>query len=251
LEEETSGYFLIPAGKLPLGWRSVGTSEGESIWGKGETFGNDPDVYTCKDTQTRPCGSRSCNGMAVSSVHLMLVNLQVRDSPVGYTPPVGPPVRFTVRSNSRNNIPQVVGTTDILGAGWTRDWLSFIQDQPQNPMADVKYFAGGGGARTGFNPTTQTFEFQAFDQTLLKRTGTNSYELLWPDGSKQIFAQPDGSIGSSCSVYLTQLLDPASNAVTLIYNTTTNGVLQLSAIIDAIGQVTTLTYGVLPTVLRI
>jgi RHS repeat-associated protein len=113
-------------------------------------------------------------------------------------------------------------------------------------MADVKYFVGGGGARTftGFNAANQTFEFQAFDQTLLKRTGTNSYELLWPDGSKQIFAQSDGSIGSTRNLYLTQLLDASSNAVTLTYTTNATGVMQLTAITDAIGQVTTLTYGI-------
>src|SRR5262249_18342224 len=32
LEEETSGYFLIPPAELPPGWRSVGASEGERIW---------------------------------------------------------------------------------------------------------------------------------------------------------------------------------------------------------------------------
>jgi RHS repeat-associated protein len=247
LEEETSGYFLIPPAELPPGWRSVGASEGESIWGKGQTAGNDPDVFTCRDMQTRPCGSRSCHGMAVSSVHLMLANLQVRDIPVGYTPPVGPSVRFAVRFNSQSTIPQAAAvTTDMLGTGWTYDWLSFIQDQPQSPMADVKYFAGGGGARTftGFKSTNQTFASQAYDQSLLRRISTNRYELLWPDGSRQIFAQPDGSIGSMRNVYLTQVLDASSNAITLSYNTTPEGVMHLIAITDAIGQVTTLTYGV-------
>ena len=35
LEAETSGYFLIPPGALPPGWRSVSESEGETVWGKG------------------------------------------------------------------------------------------------------------------------------------------------------------------------------------------------------------------------
>src|SRR2546430_16387283 len=109
-------------------------------------------------------------------------------------------------------------------------------------MADVKCFAGGGGARTftGFNSNNQTYAFEQYDQTQLRRTSTNSYELLWPDGSKQVFSSPDGSIGSVRNVYLTQILDSSSNAVTLTYD----GELRLIAITDAIGQVTTLTYGV-------
>jgi hypothetical protein len=42
LEAETSGYFLIPPGELPRGWRSVDAKEGASVWGKGQTTGNDP-----------------------------------------------------------------------------------------------------------------------------------------------------------------------------------------------------------------
>jgi hypothetical protein len=44
LEAETSGYFLIPAGALPGGWRSVDAKEGASVWGKGITTGNDGDI---------------------------------------------------------------------------------------------------------------------------------------------------------------------------------------------------------------
>jgi RHS repeat-associated protein len=242
LEAETSGYFLVPAGKLPPGWRTVDNAEGESVWGKGQTSNNDPDLYTCRDPQTGPCGSGVCRGMAGCSIHLMLANLQVRDTPVGYSPPVGPPVHFTVRYNSRSTIPQGFAiVSGVVGVKWSHDWLSYIHDSPQSPLSDVKCFVGGGGARTftGFNATNQTFAFQQFDQTRLRRTSSNSYELLYSDGSKKIFAQPDGSGGSTRNIYLTQIVDASGNAVTLTYNTN----LQLTAITDAIGQVTTFTYG--------
>ena len=241
LEAETSGYFLVPAGPLPSGWRRVDAQEGTTVWGKGKTSNNDKDVYTPQDEQTTDCkeGGDS-EGMAISSVHLMLANLQVRDMPLGYTPPVGPPVRFTVRYNHRGA--PIPGNPSNLG-GWTCDWFACINDNPQSPMADVKYYVGGGGARTftGFNSSSQTYAFQQFDQTLLKRTSTNSYELLLPDGSRKIFAQSDGSVGTSRNIYLSQVLDPQGNAVTLSYDTN----LLLTAITDAIGQVTTLRYGML------
>jgi len=108
-------------------------------------------------------------------------------------------------------------------------------------MADVSCYVGGGGLRTftGFDTNTQTFVYQLYDQTRLTRTGGNSYEMLWPDGAKLIFNQSDGSIGTSRKIFLTQILDPQGNALTLTYDTN----LLLVAVTDAIGQVTTLTYG--------
>lgn len=38
LEQESDGYFLIPAGPLPEGWSSVGADEGKNVWGKGFTL---------------------------------------------------------------------------------------------------------------------------------------------------------------------------------------------------------------------
>lgn len=238
LEAETSGYFLIAPGTLPAGWRTVDAKEGGSVWGKGTTSANDPGPITPRDLTT---GFGTCKGMAVSAVHLMDVNLSLKDEPVGYTPPVGPPVRFTVRYNSRDGFQPANFAYGNLSPQWTCDWTAYIIDNPQNPLADVNYYVGGGGERTftGFNTNTQVFDYQQYDQTLLTRTGTNSYQMLWPDGSKLIFSQSDGSVGTSRNIFLTQKIDPQGNAVTLTYDS----YFRLVAITDAIGQVTTLTYG--------
>jgi RHS repeat-associated protein len=281
LEAETSGYFLIPPGNLPRGWRSVDVKEGASIWGKGQTASNNPGHTGCEDAKSggsNPCGGPPCgpfggpagpnpgpggpgpgnddlgffgnslkgavigalNGMAVSSVHLMLVSLNIIDTPVGYSPPVGFPVQFTVRYSQRDAFQPANFTYSNFGPKWTCDWISYITDNPSNTLADVNYYAMGGGTRTftGFT-NSQTSAFQVHDQTLLKRTGESSYEMLAGDGSKAIFSQSDGSMGTSRKVFLTQLMDPFGNAVTLTYDAT----LRLVAITDAIGQVTTLTYG--------
>ncbi len=264
LEAETSGYFLIPPGELPLGWRAVDANEGGSVWGKGVTSGNDGDVCTPDDLQTGD--TCPAEGMPVPRIHLMTVNLSIIDTPLAYTPPVGPQVRFTVRHNSRDlyttegffggiywngfintNVYLVASNMPPTGffitglTKMTHDWHSYILDSPQSPLADVKCIVGGGGARTfkNFNPTSQTFTPNQYDQTLLKRTGPNSYEMTWPDGSRKIFGQSDGSVGASRRVYLTQIVDPAGNALTFTYNQA----LRIVAVTDAIGQVTTLTYG--------
>ncbi len=230
LEAEASGYFVIPAGDLPRGWRPVDAREGEAIRGKGVTSGNDPNQYTCGSDQTASCSGGGCMGMPFPSVHLMLANLQIRDTPVGYAPPVGPSVYFTVRYNHRDYLQQPSETDQLLGPKWTHDW----NERLEIDSATARYIVGGGGARvfTGFNPATSTYAHNQYDQALLRVTG-GTYELLWPDGSKKIFGHPFGNNG----FLLNQVVDSAGNAVTLTYDRT-----RLVALTDAIGQVTTLSY---------
>ena len=245
LETETSGYFLIPPGDLAYGWRAVGAQEGETVWGKGNTGGNEPGPHGPCDPQSSggsPCksGEDCCAGMAVPRVHLMLVSLNIKDEPVGYSPPVGPSVRFVVRYNQRDAFQPSNFTYSNFGPKWTFDWLSYITDNPFSPSADVNYYIMGGGTRTftGFDNATQTYALQQFDQTKLVRTSPDSYEMLSRDGARKVFSRPNGSIGTSRKIFLTRLIDPFGNAVSLTYDAN----LRVVAITDAIGQVTTISY---------
>src|SRR6185295_797802 len=68
-----------------------------------------------------------------------------------------------------------------------------------------------------------------------------------PDGSKLVFSQSDGAIGTSRKIFLTQVVDPFGNSVTLTYDSN----LRIVALTDAIGQVTTLTYGLTNDIYKI
>ncbi len=107
----------------------------------------------------------------------------------------------------------------------------------------------GGWSRmfTGFNSGNQSYTPQLYDHTKLTRTSPTRYEMLLPDGSRRIFGQPDGSIGTARKVFLTQLIDPSGNVVSLTYDAN----LRLAAITDVIGQVTTLAYEDLADVYKI
>jgi RHS repeat-associated protein len=239
LDAETSGYFLIPSGALPDGWRAVDRKEGDTIWGKGITSNNDDKNTTPRDPKTSPCAGGG-RGMAVSSVHLMLVNLNLVDTPVGYSPPVGPDASFTVRYSHREAYQPGMFTYSNFGPKWTCDWISYITDNPQNTLADVSFYVRGGGTRTfaGFNTNSQTYSHQQYEQTRLRRVSPANYEMLDRSGSKLIFSRSDGSIGTSRKVFLTQIVDPFGNTATLTYDSS----LRLTNITDAIGQSTTLTY---------
>jgi len=245
LEEEASGYCLVPSGELPSGWHAVAAAEGGTVWGKGNVGGPDPGPHGPCDPASGgsdqcPQPDPACQGMARSRVHLLLVSLNINDDPVGYTPPAGPAVRFMVRYNQRDAFQPSTFAYSNLGPKWTFDWLSYITDSPSAPSADVKYYIMGGGTRTftRFDQSTKTFAFQQYDQTKLTRTSPETYEMLSRDGSRKIFAQPDGSTGTTRKVFLTKLIDPAGNAVSLSYDNT----LRITQITDAIGQVTTISY---------
>lgn len=249
LETEASGYFLVPPEELPEGWRRVDDTEAETVWGKGRVP-NPPDPPGPCDDSTDSCqpscpdgggGAGGGAGMATARIHLLNASLNISDEPVGYSPPAGPAVRFTVRYNQRDEQFSSTFNYSNLGNKWTFDWLAYIKDDPSNPLNPVRYYIQGGGNRTftGFNAATQTYAFQLLDQTQLIRTSPNSYEMISRDGSKKVFSQPDGAaVGTTRKVFLTQLIDPFGNTVSLTYDAN----LRIVGITDAIGQVTTLSY---------
>ena len=265
LDEEASGYFLAPPGALAAGWRSVNEKEGNSVWGKGRVGGPDPNGGpgpspggpgpTPNGGGPGPSpggpgptpnggpggGGGPCKGMAVPDVSLLFVSLTLIDTPVGYTPPVGPDMQFTVHYNQRDPAQPANFSYANLGPKWTFDWVSYVQDDPTNSAANVLLYRQGGFTRafTNFNAGTQTYALQPYDQTKLVRTSATSYEIRENNGAKSVFSQSDGSTGSARKIFLKQYVDPTGNAVTFTYDSS----FRLVAIADALGQVTTLTYG--------
>jgi RHS repeat-associated protein len=238
LEAEASGYFLVPPGELTAGWRSVSEEEGKTVWGKGQTINNDPDSTTPEDKKAH---KKECDkGMASVNAHLMTVSLNIVDTPVGYNPPVGPPVHFTLTYNQREAGQPANFWYSNVGQNWTFNWQASIVDNPSNLVADVEYHTEGGGILpfSGFDSASQAFAPQVKSQAQLRRTSSTSYEMLFPDGSKRIFAQPDTEAGTSRRVFMTQVLDPQDNAVTITYD----NLFRIIALTDAIGQVTTFFY---------
>lgn len=249
LDEETSGYYLVPPRPLPSGWRPVGLAEAANVWGKCYT-GRGDDTQTmsyAKKVCEPPCcpdgtaQNNSPSGMAQYNFHAMLVSLNIVDEPLGYTPPRGPSVRFIATYNQREAYQPAIFSFSNLGPKWTFDWLSYVS----NPGARiVTVYLRGGGLESydllsgqSYYPFFYEINYQSHAQLVLVSQDRNSfvYERRLPDGSKEVFSQSDGS---NRRVFLTQIVDPAGNAVRLTYDAN----MRVIAVTDALGQVTTLAY---------
>ena len=238
LKDEGSGYFLVPPGPLPEGWRSVRDNEAQEVCGRGVTSGGDGNGTGPNDPTNPPnCPS---SGMATYTFHLMLVDLTLMDTPVGYAPPVGPAVRFQATYNQFEANQLSTFYYSNMGQKWTCNWIAYITDNPTSPNADVSFYQDGGGTVTfiGFNTTTQRYDTETMTQALLTKTSSSSYQMLFKDGSQKVFALSDGSVGTVRRIFLTQIIDPAGNIVQLNYDSS----LRITNIVDALGQATTLLY---------
>jgi len=240
LDSEASGYFLVPA-SMPMsaGWRAVDATEAQRVWGKGPTNGTRQgdvgDVKANKPTGTCPlCGYN----ILESSVSVTLA-----DTPVGYTPPIGPSAKVQITYNQREDSqPQNFNFFNV-SPKWTLNWLSYVADDPTNPGANVSRYLAGGGAfyYSGYNSTTGRFTAQDDDGSVLvlaSRTPV-TYQRQLRDGSIEVYAQSDGSAAYPRHVFLSEVIDPQGNALTLNYDNQ----LRLTSLTDAVGRQTTFTYG--------
>jgi RHS repeat-associated protein len=274
LDEQSSGYFLIPDVRLPAGWQKVEAVEGNQVWGKGNTSQNDKTGITGMDNKAHQCpcagmggnagpGSGGAGGkgpqaasnknpaMASYDIHLMLVNLNITDTPVGYAPPRGPVVEFIATYNQKESFQPSVFSYSNLGPQWTFNWMSYVKDDPSNLTASSYVYLEGGSDETysGFNSSTQSYQPQFMSHAVLARTSTSPirYERRLLDGAVEVFAQPDGAATFPRRIFMTEWHDALGNAMTFTYDSS----LRLVAVTDAIGQVTTLSYGLSSDPLKI
>jgi YD repeat-containing protein len=96
---------------------------------------------------------------------------------------------------------------------------------------------------------SQSYQTQLFSHATLVRTSSSPirYERRLRDGVVEVFAQADGASTFPRRVFMTEWRNATGNKLTFTYD----GSLRLVAVTDAIGQVTTLTYGLASDPLKI
>jgi YD repeat-containing protein len=240
LDDEGSGYFVVPAGSLPKGWRAASQKEGERIWGRGFTSSQAPATPNAIPASKSSCGG---SGMTTVNAQAATVSLTLHDAPLSYQTPKGPPVSFELFYSHRDAQQPAIFTYTNFGPKWTSNWISYITDNTRSTN-NADLYAPGGGLESysfsgGMTPTggkiyNPGLDDQALVISIVSGGKTFGFTRELPDGSIQTFARPFGSN----QFFLSSLADPQGNKVTLTYD----GLTRITTITDAAGDKTTLTY---------
>jgi len=271
IDAESSGYFLVPAEGAATGiaesWRAVAaeSAEAKAVYGMGTAYYSPWGMTTVSDAKN--CTRCSLNnmapqpqpesgkpgGMAIASAHIMSVSLNLTDTPVGYQPQKGGSALTTLSYNSREAEQPANFSFSNVGPKWTHSWISYVQDDPNNPGSSVtRIMSGGGGfdytlvvapnSQPIYNKSTGAFVPETYDNSLLVRNPPSgpatSYQRNMPDGSTEIYGLSNGATTSPRLMFLTQLIDPAGNTTTLNYDAT----FRITSVTDAMGRNTLFSY---------
>ena len=246
LDEEATGYFLIPSGPLPKGWRSVSLAEGEKVWGRGNTGNNkntmatgsgDPAPSSCSDPNGGDGGpgGPGAEPMTSWSVHLMLVSLKLTDTPVGYSPGAFT-VPFSLNYAQRDALQPANFSYTNFGPKWTCNVIAIITDNIAGSGRADLYAPGGGGNTFNFS-SGSTSEPELMTQSTLTKvvTGpTPSFVQNFPDGSIVKYGLAVGN-----QYFMTERSDAQGNKVQIQYDAQQ----RITSIIDPVGRQMTLEYG--------
>lgn len=272
LDAEWSGYALIPKDASPPSWRSVDALAARAVTGRSvcPEGGPSPSEPPCRDP--RCCdgsggpppngpaggpgggcgGSCASPGLATYGFHPLNASLLITDTPVGYTPPRGPAVPFTVRYDARQQLQPGLPTYGHLGPRWTHDWLSYAKETPAwceggysqtnycFPATIFVYLRGGGQEEYYGSDANGVYPAHWRVRAQLVRVSTDPirYERRLADGGMEVYALPDTAPVGERRVFLTEVRDASGAGVTLTYDSQ----YRLVALTDALGQVTTLAY---------
>ncbi|MBV9469734.1 MAG: RHS repeat protein, partial [Abitibacteriaceae bacterium] len=168
-------------------------------------------------------------GSPVWSVDEVSFNLLITDTPLWYTPAVGPPVRISMSYNSQDASSQ----NTVLGNKWSFNYGSYLLENSGGEvtvyMPDGRqdtYVSDGNG---GYNSQMDIFN------TLTKTTPTH-YEITFQTGDKMIYDIPAGT--TSLQPFLVEERDRWGNSLHFGYDANVH----LTTITDAQGRVTVLHY---------
>lgn len=255
LQDEWSGSALVlPARSNAM--ESLSEGEASAIMGKGGApFGDQNANSDCNTTAGgKGCKESGCHGMPEHSFHSLLASLFVQDVPVGYAPPVGPSAFFRISYSQRDVIQPATFTYSNLGSKWRFNYQAYIQDDPTVAIDTAK--VSMNVKLHGINGGFKTFTFNAAegakppgkpgtgpskrheDGSFLIRTGLRTYERYLPDGSKEVYGQPDGAALYPRNILLTQVVDATGATLTLNYDNAN----RLKTMVDALGRKTVLEY---------
>jgi len=261
----TRNDYILP---YPLAWSPIYECNTTCSTGYIDMYGSCTNPPPAVDPgSTGPADDKMCNaggnallsaeqptgplaqGMCAANAHLMQINLNISDTPVGYKPPLGPAAYLRLTYNHREASQPTTFAYFNVGPKWNLNILSYVTDDPATPGSRVVRNEADGGYIDyshipGLYYATSTGVFTGEPQTsgMLVRipaTGAaTSYELRFPDGTKHVYGKLDGASTYPRRVFLTQIVDPQGNALTFTYDSS----LRVTTLTDAAARATTLSY---------
>jgi len=177
-------------------------------------------------------GGCNCGGMAVASLDRFQAGIALTDTPISYTPPVGPAMNFTVYYHQRLSNQPATFNFSNLGPQWQYSWISYIAGGPTNGQLQAINFTPNGSqyTYTGY----QEAVVQAQGATLINQgsfvdpqgwthgslqylANPSRYQLTLPDGTVQVYGLVVGSSPNQ-EFFLTSSTDPQGNVTTINYS---------------------------------
>jgi len=279
IDEEASGYFLIPPGPLPAGWRTVDAAEGNAIWGRGDT-GTSRDIGANGPLEVPAFPCSKDGGCTAWNVEAMLVGLSLHDDPVGYTPPVGPDMHFRLWYSQLDSVQPSTFNYTNFGPRWTANWVSYIFDPDTvvaggEPWSSVtspctitsSLFRRGGGVESFLFLVPQTTmngvqvcepasDVESLSQGLGPFSQSTLQRIYGADGGSStqtafLLQHPDGSSETFAQITTGQFNAQPGNLYFLTALTDPQGnsvqigydsQTRIQTLTDAVGRVTTLCY---------
>ena len=231
---ESSGFFLIKCvGDPPTGWVQPDETEANRIHGKGIPAGqsdkDDPCRKGCDESKKMPSyGIDMFNAAAV-----------IVDTPIYLETPYGPEMSFkmTYFQDAKHEPNETVGFSN-MGTKWSASWFSFAREDSASSN-DIRVYLRDGRRETHTLSSGESNPHR-LSRTTLKEVWDNGvlqgYERIGLDGSEMHFLQKENSSATEPRYYLTELVDPQGNSVTLGYVNGPNGGDLLDYVQDAFGR---------------
>ena len=238
IKRQSSSYFAVEASvAVPEGFSAVSDEEAKTIFGRHCIHGRDDEGDDCGGG-----GNKDDCGMVTYSFRLLNPGLELFDTPISYSPPFGPSIDFQLNYDQRSSVIADIQDHGNLGPRWTYNFLSYIDlTGSGSPAASTNVIFGDGSYYSyDFDTQTGTYGSAYANRPRLDYVTTGSpapaYVMTYSDGSKRIFSQPDSA--APTHYFLTHQVDSQGNSTQLQYDAS----LRLTAIIDALGQSTAISY---------
>jgi YD repeat-containing protein len=271
LRDEASGYFLVKDRPSGQGWTAVPDGQAASVLGHctpGKPSNHEPGCPCAGGGGPGsgggggggsgggggmgPGGSGSpgsspaggpppvLSGMPYYGFHPVSGALVIRDTPLGYTPPIGGSAMLELTYNHRDERqPQTFGYGHV-GPLWTWNWLSYVTDNNTlpNPPYDLTTVYLRGAGLEQYSPFDAVDPISRAELVQVTETPVR-YERRLPDGTVEVFDLPDRAATlPHRRIFLSEVIDPQGHSLEFTYDSS----FRLVALTDALGQVTELDY---------